>query len=856
MGYQVLARKWRPNSFSELVGQEHVVAAISNALDNNRLHHAYLFTGTRGVGKTTIARIFAKSLNCDEGMSSKPCGQCSTCKEIEQGNFVDLLEIDAASRTKVEDTRDLLDNVQYKPTRGTYKVYLIDEVHMLSKHSFNALLKTLEEPPPHVKFLLATTDPQKLPITILSRCLQFTLKALTREQILQQLQYILQQEHIVNEPAGLQEIARAAQGSMRDALSLTDQAIAQGNGQVTARVVADMLGLLDRNVVLKLLNAILKRDKSGTMQLVEDLSLQAPDYSQILSELMSYLHQIALTQFVPEACKLETHAARAVFSLAKAVPPEHVQLLYQIALQGRKDLPFSVESRVGLEMTLLRMLAFTPENIKLDSESIRHLVAEAPASEVSFSENSIPEASNSEAESLETDLPETASPEAELSESIPLVANGFSVEPTVETEEPLPLAADPSDSESTEKQAISPVSETSIDDDIEQQNIEALNAEQDSLLQQADVMKLAEVPDAPDMPGVPATSIEPELVPMDIAPLEESVNASLEPEPEPEPESGAEHGFLQTEELLALRTQITQTISESDEDENKDDTSAFDVERFVRSEPVSAEPSIDDTSTAEAGIGEPQGFQSGHSAEQLPTLIEPPSGHYAEQVPLQQEETQLPDSLDLLEPMAEYQSFSSETDIDQPYGSSVSPEINASSGEDKKKPSEIGIEAATELSAQENDTSGDLAGVEEVVDFDIPYRLSDGKKVERAAQLDTWSQLIEEMGLPGLTKQVAIHSMYKKNAEQVELTLAEDKSHLLSPSTQASLKESLCKALQQDVNVEIKLGDVTDTPYAVQQAVNKMRMQHAHQVIAQDPEVQRLCAEFDARIINDSIKPR
>ncbi|VEL97701.1 DNA polymerase-3 subunit gamma/tau [Alteromonas sp. 76-1] len=369
MSYQVLARKWRPGKFSELVGQEHVVSAISNALDNDRLHHAYLFTGTRGVGKTTIARIFSKSLNCEEGQGSNPCGRCNTCKEIEQGNYVDLLEIDAASRTKVEDTRELLDNVQYKPTRGRYKVYLIDEVHMLSKHSFNALLKTLEEPPPHVKFLLATTDPQKLPITILSRCLQFNLKALSREQIVGQLNHILEQETLPFEPQALALLARAAQGSMRDALSLTDQAIAQGGNAVNASVVTDMLGLMDKNQLVKLLHAVVSKTPADVMQLVQDMSEQAPDYDHVLAELGSTLHQIALTQWVPEACKLETTSAKAIYQLAKSISAEQVQLLYQIALQGRKDLPFSSDGRSALEMTLMRMMTFAPSTPLADAPS-------------------------------------------------------------------------------------------------------------------------------------------------------------------------------------------------------------------------------------------------------------------------------------------------------------------------------------------------------------------------------------------------------------------------------------------------------------------------------------------------------
>ena len=360
MSYQVLARKWRPQRFSELVGQEHVVNAISNALDNNRLHHAYLFTGTRGVGKTTIARIFAKSLNCEQGQSANPCGKCGTCVDIEQGRFVDLLEIDAASRTKVEDTRELLDNVQYRPTRGDFKVYLIDEVHMLSKHSFNALLKTLEEPPPHVKFLLATTDPQKLPITILSRCLQFNLKALSREQIATQLTHVLKQESLPFEEPALALIARSAQGSMRDALSLTDQAIAQGNNQVTKAIVTDMLGLLDKNHIYKILQALVGAESLKVISLVDELAEQAPDFSQVLQELNATLHQIALTQIVPDACKLETTHARVIYQLAKSFSPEQVQLLYQIGLDGIKTLPHAPDPRTGVEMTLLRMLAFSP----------------------------------------------------------------------------------------------------------------------------------------------------------------------------------------------------------------------------------------------------------------------------------------------------------------------------------------------------------------------------------------------------------------------------------------------------------------------------------------------------------------
>ncbi|MEI7255050.1 DNA polymerase III subunit gamma/tau [Dickeya dadantii] len=361
MSYQVLARKWRPQTFADVVGQEHVLTALANGLSLGRIHHAYLFSGTRGVGKTTIARLLAKGLNCETGITATPCGQCDTCREIEQGRFVDLIEIDAASRTKVEDTRDLLDNVQYAPARGRFKVYLIDEVHMLSRHSFNALLKTLEEPPPHVKFLLATTDPQKLPVTILSRCLQFHLKALDAEQIRQHLQQVLEQEQLVAEPRALQLLARAADGSLRDALSLTDQAIAMGQGQVTAAAVSQMLGTLDDEQPLALIEALVKGDGAGVMALMGQAALRGVDWEALLVETLTLLHRIAMLQLLPSALGEEyNQVAPRLRELARVIPPAEVQLYYQTLLVGRKELPYAPDRRMGVEMTLLRALAFHP----------------------------------------------------------------------------------------------------------------------------------------------------------------------------------------------------------------------------------------------------------------------------------------------------------------------------------------------------------------------------------------------------------------------------------------------------------------------------------------------------------------
>lgn len=359
--YQVLARKYRPRNFNQLVGQTHVSRALTSALERNRLHHAYLFTGTRGVGKTTIARILSKCLNCETGITATPCEICATCVAINQGRFIDLIEIDAASRTKVEDTRELLDNVPYAPTQGRYKVYLIDEVHMLSTHSFNALLKTLEEPPQHVKFLLATTDPQKLPVTVLSRCLQFTLRPLQQQEIHDHLHNILDQEQIGYDDQALWQLAEAAQGSLRDALSLTDQAIAFGQGQLQGSEVQDMLGLLDKGQIVHLLQSIHHNNGQQVSQVLQNLANQAVDLKAVLDQLITLLHQLALLQVLAQVPLQGTEEyQQQLRQLAQQIEPTDIQLYYQIALQGRQDLKLAVSLQQGFDMCILRMLAFKP----------------------------------------------------------------------------------------------------------------------------------------------------------------------------------------------------------------------------------------------------------------------------------------------------------------------------------------------------------------------------------------------------------------------------------------------------------------------------------------------------------------
>ncbi|PFG55675.1 DNA polymerase-3 subunit gamma/tau [Vibrio sp. ES.051] len=362
MSYLALARKWRPNQFDQVVGQKHVLTALENALAQNRLHHAYLFSGTRGVGKTSIGRLFAKGLNCETGITATPCGKCDTCREIDEGRFVDLLEIDAASRTKVEDTRELLDNVQYKPARGRFKVYLIDEVHMLSRHSFNALLKTLEEPPEYVKFLLATTDPQKLPVTILSRCLQFHLKPISVDDIHQQLDYILGQEQVSAESKALGMLSHAADGSMRDALSLTDQAIALGNGAVHTDIVSHMLGSIDTDQAIHLLESISRKQPQQAMDKIQQFAANGVEWDGLLQQVATQLHRVAMYQALPSTLDNAQPDAGKIELLSKALTPQDVQLYYQIALKGREDVTLSPNGRVGMEMVVLRMMAFRPSS--------------------------------------------------------------------------------------------------------------------------------------------------------------------------------------------------------------------------------------------------------------------------------------------------------------------------------------------------------------------------------------------------------------------------------------------------------------------------------------------------------------
>ena len=1013
MSYQVLARKWRPGKFSELVGQEHVVSAISNALDNDRLHHAYLFTGTRGVGKTTIARIFSKSLNCEEGQGANPCGQCNTCKEIEQGNYVDLLEIDAASRTKVEDTRELLDNVQYKPTRGRYKVYLIDEVHMLSKHSFNALLKTLEEPPPHVKFLLATTDPQKLPITILSRCLQFNLKAMSREQIVGQLQHILEHEQLPFEPQALALLARAAQGSMRDALSLTDQAIAQGGNQVLASVVTDMLGLMDKNQLLKVVHAVVSKSPADVLQLVNDIAEQAPDYDNVHSELASLLHQIALTQWVPEACKLETTSAKAIFQLAKTIPAEQVQLLYQIALQGRKDLPFAADGKSAFEMTLMRMMSFAPNTPINDTASeiengrsehslpVDHASSsggpgnvgkqeEAPLSETSATNVQEETPSHLSVESTSAQSLESApsTPDSLATSIIEKEQQEQSTSPFESQQEQENAAADESDtlsalphaeSGATSTQTTALERDASHDDESVKpaptSSIEELAVENTAVQAVQTESVAAELEPTPSKVSASHNEAaqyfdEPPLdAYMDDMPLSSEDDGSLGFDGfqsaegfhnakgsdknseslahENEASSlTAEEQLTSTADMLALRQKLKQRKAQDAEAKstsaaNAKTESASDIQaRFTRSkaEALSAaqtahginkggdnssgQPSADNE--IKSGDLNPVGHENSrerqdHSPEPLnsspellnssPERIDSGSEHKDNSVARgdtpQLESTNSGSSLgnthahssDAMHTSESEKSHSSsnntsdfsldEFEEDMPFSNDESEAQSNSetpvedmppwaTDYDNQPPQHVEgadyVEAPSDSSSnydsapEQMESAGDRSFARDALNFDTPLSstydgqlkayLNDGSKLTHASQIDEWSNLVEQMPVAGLLKQLVLHASFSRAGNQVSLEIDHSQTHLLNDSAKKQLVDAIHHGLGENVEVNITLGEPASTPFALQQEIHAMRHAHAHSVIKTDDTIQALLSTFDASVLTDSVKAR
>lgn len=838
MSYQVLARKWRPHTFEQVVGQHHVLTALTNALDQGRLHHAYLLSGTRGVGKTTIARILAKSLNCEQGISSHPCGVCDTCREIDQGNFVDLLEIDAASRTKVEDTRELLDNVQYRPARGRFKVYLIDEVHMLSRHSFNALLKTLEEPPPYVKFLLATTDPQKLPITILSRCLQFHLKSLDQTQIAKQLEWVLDQEGQPFEPRALLALAKAADGSMRDALSLTDQALAHGNGSVRLDSVLAMLGTLDHRHLHQLLEAVLRQDAPATMAKITEIATLGPDFDQLHAELEGLLHRIAMAQLLPATVQEQGADADALLQLAQAMSPEEVQLCYQIVLGGRKDLPWAPDGRTALEMTCLRMLAFSPRREVLHPAS---LTALPPAMGGLATE--------ARSGAAAPGKPQGAEP-APAASAAPLAPSAVAAAAPAATMAPVVMAEPAAVERAPDRQ----------DNGAE---LDPLFAEQDELLREAEQMGY----EAVTLPAEP--SVAPPSVPV-----------MAEPEPVAQAEVVADTDTVPStvssmQSLLGKRNLLRSRL-------RSEPSAATSAARTAPAKPVAA--------ARPATVMQPAAAMPSPAFEPQPVRVDGQGQASARPAP-QTGYDDLPPLDAYEESGSDYEEYLSQGFSDA-FASAPLPELAAQATSPASIPAAVTRPQSDDLPPWDLDGSAPrqasaapvaapvtasrevvvsepvpAVSVMETIDWDELEGDSQPQAGEVAARLipssllnscgDPWAELIARTGVGGRLRQLAINSVMSQQGDKVLLTLKPEQRHLISDRARADLAEIIGPELGQPVQVEVTLGSVPEqeTPLEIEHRLYLGVREQVTRDLEQDPNVQFLQQRFGAVLHHDSIEP-
>ncbi|MFQ2367262.1 DNA polymerase III subunit gamma/tau [Aeromonas enteropelogenes] len=855
MSYQVLARKWRPHTFEQVVGQQHVLTALTNALDQGRLHHAYLLSGTRGVGKTTIARILAKSLNCEQGISSHPCGVCDTCREIDQGNFVDLLEIDAASRTKVEDTRELLDNVQYRPARGRFKVYLIDEVHMLSRHSFNALLKTLEEPPPYVKFLLATTDPQKLPITILSRCLQFHLKSLDQTQIAKQLEWVLDQEGQPFEPRALLALAKAADGSMRDALSLTDQALAHGNGSVRLDSVLAMLGTLDHRHLHQLLEAILRQDAPATMAKITEIATLGPDFDQLHAELEGLLHRIAMAQLLPASVQEQGADADALLQLAKAMSPEEVQLCYQIVLGGRKDLPWAPDGRTALEMTCLRMLAFSPRREVLHPASLSALppsMAPAPVAEMGTLPGKLPAAEHgalpaaSEAASVAAPNPQAAAPVVEPAEVASPEEEAQAAELFSQQDELMREAA-----------GMGYQPDATLADDAVSSGELQISTHGDNSGQGTD-------PLASDPAG---------QTPAMVVPV-----ASTAPQVEAEPTPVSMVSSMQS--LLGKRNMLRSRQRGQDPVATTPAPRAVPVAPARSAAAMPAAPAIPPSQPAPQPSPQPQSRQS--AAQGAPAM-----GQYGELPPVDL----YADGYDEGGDNGDYEEYLSQSFMASPMpapsaapvGGNAAAQVSQSAqasdlppwdleGQPSYQPGVQAAPAAAEVPPPATATPAQVADSEpaqpvmETIDWDelesddIPQEGEASRLIPSSLLSncgDPWAELIAHTQVGGRLRQLAINSVMTREGDRVLLTLKPEQRHLVSDKARADLAEIIGPALGQPVQVEVTLGVVPEqeTPLEIEHRLYLGVREQVTRDLEQDPNIQFLIQRFGAELHKESIEP-
>lgn len=817
MSYQVLARKWRPQTFHELVGQSHVKQALVNALTQNRLHHAYLFTGTRGVGKTTIARIFAKSLNCDKGISAEPCGQCSSCTDIEAGRYIDLLEIDAASRTKVEDTREILDNVQYAPTRGRYKVYLIDEVHMLSKHSFNALLKTLEEPPEHVKFLLATTDPQKLPVTILSRCLQFNLNALSQSEIHEQLAHVLQQEQLSFDDKSLQVLAKAADGSMRDALSLTDQAVAQTNGNISYQAVQSMLGLMDTHYSQTMLAAVLCQDGDALLSEVKNLVSRNPNFVALLDDLIALTHLIQLAQLVPSAAALDESNREFIEQVAQTTDAQQIQVYYQLLLNGKKDLQWAPDAKLGFEMIMLRLLAFQPTQFAQ---------SQTPT-------NSQQQVKPSGAGALRDILKKSmAQRDQAASEQAPVAHS--SAQTTAVPSEAQSTQAEPVEVESIQAEPIQAAAAETVHSHEPAQQVEATAVEQPDVDQQTqksvETAMAAEVEPAPQRQEqshseqVPAAEYSPQDYSSQdyMDEHDAQMDSSLAAQYDDVMNSAYDQGFTANEASTAPQQQ--QTAPAQLQQQQSQAQSA--IARILQDRNISGAGRLSGTAT-----------QTNVKAEQQ-----------SEAKPPAQQSTAATNHL----PQQQQVAAEVKKPSPQPTGESNN---KVKKVDFREKHQTITENLAPELLEQINPQKAPEPVIEEASipipdDFESPI-----SSIKFAHEQDEWAYLIKRMGLGGRMRQFALHSIFTKNNNQMHIEVDSSQRHLDSAVLRQKLNAALSEIYGHNVELSIEFADgVIDSPYLIQQKIDAGRHQQAIDVINSDENIVQFQQLFSAIIDENSIQ--
>ena len=839
MSYQVLARKWRPQTFHELVGQSHVKQALVNALTQNRLHHAYLFTGTRGVGKTTIARIFAKSLNCDEGISANPCGQCSSCLDIEAGRYIDLLEIDAASRTKVEDTREILDNVQYAPTRGRYKVYLIDEVHMLSKHSFNALLKTLEEPPEHVKFLLATTDPQKLPVTILSRCLQFNLNALSQSEIKTQLEHVLTQEQLSFDTDALSIISKAADGSMRDALSLTDQAIAQTNGDINNQAVQTMLGLMDTHYSQSLLAALLAQDGAALMDEIAQVASRNPNYVALLDDLIALTHLTQLTQLVPEAAGLDEKNVDYIAHVAQHTSPQQIQIYYQLLLNGKKDLQWAPEPRLGFEMIMLRLLAFKPSDV----QQTVHTANEEAAPNKQGRANALRDILNKNKTSQSTVVGQSSTP----------VNN---IKPVSNAEQPKAVEIEPSANAAAQSsnnevvQSNNEPAQVAVEQPVQQsenaskQQALAKEQPQTNVVSDAQAQRQSE-----DEAYMLHSDAEQTLASQFDDIMSSAVDQGFKPAPTANSESSPEP-LTNHNASTPIAEQEAQAQSA--------------IARILRDRNISGAGRLSSksTSTSADNVAAQPNQAAAKKPEHHPRMPKAQSVHQDSTA----ENTNELNSVSSIAPSdpppwVNDSAGASEKKHELPLTGSESQAHGhantkpARKVDFKEKHQTITENLAPELLEQINPQKVPEAAPEEISipvpdDFQSPI-----SEIRFAHQQDEWAYLIKRMGLGGRMRQFALHSIFTKQGNSLHIDVDESQKHLDTPMLRQRLDAALSSIYEHNVSLSINFAKgVIDSPYLIQQKIDAGRHQQAIDVITSDENIVQFQQVFSAEIDENSIQ--